>query len=112
MARASALNKIPTAIRQELASRRTDRPGLTLDDHVEWLAEQGYKASRSAIHRYFAVLGDEVFDELEVESMPADWAVRLGCLMVASQQSSSGNKEELLSLAQELSDWVTGTSDE
>ncbi len=107
MARVSVLNKIPAAIRHELIDRKNDRPGLTLDDHAEWLAEQGYKASRSAIHRYFAMLGEDPLDEGDTEALPAEWAVRLGCLMVASKYSTPGDKEGLLSLATELSDWVT-----
>ncbi|WP_236175565.1 hypothetical protein [Pseudomonas pseudonitroreducens] len=106
MPRALVLKKIPSAILTELLERKTDRPGLTLDDHVEWLAEQGYKASRSAVHRHFASLSQQKqIDEQDVATQ-TEWMVRLECLMIAAKYSAPGDKDDLLKTAAELVDWV------
>lgn len=108
MPRASILEKIPSAILGELIARSEDRPGMTITEHTEWLAERGYKVSRSAVHRYLSARRQATADTSAAsdDEPPADWSIRLGCLMVAAGYAVPGDKVDLLRTASELASWI------
>lgn len=108
MPRSSILEKIPSAILGELIARSEDRPGMTITEHAEWLAGQGYKASRSAVHRYLSARRQASADPtaVRVNEPPADWSIRFGCLMVAAGYAAPGDKADLLRIAAELTAWI------
>ncbi|HEJ1440792.1 TPA: helix-turn-helix domain-containing protein [Pseudomonas aeruginosa] len=112
MSRSLSLEKIPSVIRKELIARSEDRPGLTLNDHVDWLSEQGYKVSRSAVHRYLAELKDAsaTIPSEATDQLSTDCSIRLGCLMVAANYSLPGDKVDLLNTATELAAWVKASA--
>ena len=104
--RPSSLERLPEAIRKQLLMRQADRPGLSLNDQVAWLAEEGYKVSRSALYRYLAKekASDAIPDT--TSQATADRSVRLGCLMVAASYALPGDKIDLIKTADEFVEWV------
>jgi hypothetical protein len=50
--RRSRIYELPAAIREELEARLGESGYGSLDEHVEWLAGQGYEISRSSVWRY------------------------------------------------------------
>ena len=106
MGRSLSLDKIPSETRNSFLALCADQPGLTLNDHVDWFSEQGYKVSRSAIHRYITA---HIQPDSEAEScgeLPEQWSIRLQCLTIAASYAQPQNKEELLAAAEELLAWV------
>lgn len=113
MPRASTLYTLPETVRDELLQRRAEFKAWTLVDHIEWLKEAGYRISRSALNRYF-IEQDSAASQAKVLDQEADQEgrahalslMRLRCLEVASRLSESSSKEELLSNARDLLNWV------
>ena len=52
MAPRSALAVLPPEIKQEFERRLTENGFQNYTDLTEWLNEQGFQISRSAVHRY------------------------------------------------------------
>lgn len=98
MGRTLSLEKIPSGVRNSFVDLCADQPGLTLDDHVEWFANQGYKVSRSALHRYTK--------SCQTDETVANQNIRLQCLTLASSFAAPGDKGDLLRIAEELVAWV------
>lgn len=108
MPRPFALDRLPSTIRHQLLARRTETPGLTIDDHTAWVAEQGYKVSRSSVQRYLTAHATTTNAAPELPSKATeDSSVRLGCLMVAASYALPGDKADLLNTAAELVGWVS-----
>ncbi|ELV3009257.1 phage protein Gp27 family protein [Pseudomonas aeruginosa] len=110
MGRTRIINKLPSTVREALISRAADRPGLTLDEHVRWLEEQGYNVSRSALHRF---LGCRNLNPSDGQDQAMGWtpdhqSIRFGCLIAASICVPAGDKSNLMSTAEELLEWVKG----
>lgn len=102
MGRTLSLEKIPSETRNSFLALIADQPGLTLDDHVEWFSEQGYKVSRSAVHRYISAQPEVVTED----QVPLDWSIRLQCLTIASGYANPGDKSDLIQIADDLVSWV------
>lgn len=112
MGRKSTVLKLPQEIRAELACRVAEQPALTIDQHQEWLSKQGYRVSRSALHRHLQA-SQQLANEEERAAQDAGTigaTLRLGCLMVAAGYSAPGDKTDLIRTANELTDWVNATS--
>ena len=113
MARVSSLFALPESIRTDLVKRRSELKYFTLNDHVDWLAEQGYVVSRSALGRYLVEHESSIL-EAEAQRREADIAgrnqaqslIRLTCLEVASRFCDGATKEDLLRTSKELMAWV------
>lgn len=106
MSRPFTLNRLPSSIREELLTRRADKPGLTLDDHAVWLLNLGYQVSRSAIHRFLEAHDAKQHFTPDAAEPTDVKSIRLGCLMVAAGVSTPGDKVDLLNTADELLSWV------
>lgn len=52
MPRAAAVDKLPAEVKAELKARLRAVGYGDLDEHVDWLREQGFPASRSALGRF------------------------------------------------------------
>ncbi len=104
-----ALNRLPSSIREELLARRAETPGLTLDDHFNWLTSQGHQVSRSAIYRFLAAHDAQQAHPDETEELTDTQSIRLGCLMVAAAYAHPGDKIDLIKTADEFVDWVGKT---
>lgn len=108
MPRPFAIDKAPSKIREMLIERASDSPGLSLDYHVFWLAEQGVKTSRSAVHRFLKANRHPVRQSpIQIaDQEQGERSIRLGCLMVAANYALPGDKADLLKTAEDLLSWV------
>ena len=106
MGRTLSLEKIPSETRNSFLALCADRPGLTLDDHVQWFSEQGYKVSRSSVHRYMTTHLVANPDSDSSAEMPVDWSIRLQCLTLAATYMQPHDKDDLIKIADELVTWV------
>ncbi|USR38078.1 DUF3486 family protein [Ectopseudomonas hydrolytica] len=112
MGRPFALNRLPRSIREELLTRRADKPGLTLDDHAAWLTDLGHQVSRSSIYRFLEAHDAKQHVTADAAEPTDAKSIRLGCLMVAAGVSTPGDKVDLLNTAEELLIWVDSQASE
>lgn len=99
MSRKSTIYKVPENLLIELKDRHIKQPILTLDDHKQWLADQGFVIPRTIIWRYL-----KREDNTSIEKASSDTFTKIVCLEIASKFAS--NKSELLALSRELHNWV------
>lgn len=109
MSKTFSLNRLPSSIREELLTRRAEKPGLTLNDHFTWLTSQGHQVSRSAIYRFLAAHDAQQARPDDAEEPTDAQSIRLGCLMVAASYALPGDKIDLIKTADEFVGWVNQT---
>lgn len=100
MGRKLSVQKLSQNILDELQSRYLEKPYLTIDDHHQWLIEQGFSGSRHAVWRYLKTLDDT--DRAEV--LPFNKLAKLICLEVAKKYTN--NENDLLELSKKLLSWI------
>ena len=86
----SAVGQLPEEIRDELNRRLVDNGFADYSGLAAWLAEQGYKVSRSAVHRH----GSEL--EAEFDQAMAD-VRRTRALARACKDDGDGDQGDVLS---------------
>lgn len=102
MGRKSTLNSLPANVSAELLHRYFEQPSLTIDDHHNWLADQGYEHSRSSLHRY--LLGKS--ESPEAQEISEDRMIRMRCLEVASSVYSGSDQAGLIDFSDSLFSYV------
>ena len=112
MSTSRCLRGLPGAIREALVARSQQYPVPTLDDHVAWLASQGYKVWCSSVGRFLqrAAANRAALKEQHVEAVAAGPDIRLGCLMVAATIAVPGDRIDLLNQAERLLEWTLDQS--
>lgn len=81
MAGRSLISYLPETIREALRERIVSAGHSRFEEHEQWLKEQGFEISKSAIHRYSRTMRtDEHGDSGGVGN---DTALRMRCLEVA-----------------------------
>ncbi|MBD3877364.1 DUF3486 family protein [Pseudomonas kunmingensis] len=100
-----AADALPPELKAQLHSRLMTSGFAGYVEHSEWLAGQGWKISKSALHRYGkrnrAAITEEIKQEADAQVIHQE--IRLRCLELASKYSS---RSELLPNAEELLEWV------
>ncbi|MGU0823092.1 hypothetical protein ACSEO6_24815 [Pseudomonas aeruginosa] len=103
MARKSSLDALPKEVKTQLVTQYRQNPAWTFVDHTQWLVEQGYNVSKTAVWRFLTTKGDKVLDEILEDQLDL---VRLRCLEVASKHSEGATPSELIEFAEQLLRWV------
>lgn len=103
MARKSSIDLLPAEVKAQLVTLYQQKPAWTFIDHTQWLVDQGYNVSKTAVWRWLTSKGEK---ELEGLHEDRDDLVRLRCLELASKHSEGATPSELIDLAEQLLSWV------
>ncbi|CAD5107192.1 hypothetical protein PSEWESI4_01463 [Pseudomonas carbonaria] len=103
MGRKFAVEALPPEIQEQLLAQFQQYPAWTILDHTDWLQEQGYEVSKSAVHRYLKMKSEEA---AEAEPLSVAEVTRLRCLEIASKHYNGNDIGDLLELSDQLLDWI------
>ena len=103
MARKSSLDALPAEVKAQLVTQYHQNPAWTFVDHTQWLVDQGYRVSKTAVWRFLTTRGYKVLEETLEDQGDL---VRLRCLEVASKHSEGATPSELIEFAEQLLSWV------
>ncbi|WP_081462147.1 phage protein Gp27 family protein [Alicycliphilus denitrificans] len=107
MPRATTINSLPSEVQDALRQRLLTTGFGHYEEHSEWLREQGFSVSKSAIHRYASTHGTTIKAQQQGGDSPSLLEARLRCLEIASSLQP-GSTSELIRDAGELLKWVYG----
>jgi len=93
MGRTSSIDHLPDDLKEQLVHRLFDSKFSDYEGHEEWTASQGFRVSKSAIHRYAQA----------IERQLADPALRLSCAQVAARYSDG---DSIIENSSRLLVWV------
>lgn len=104
----SKLNTLPRNTLTQLHQRLAEQGHLTVNDHLIWIQEQGHSVSRSGLHRYLMAYRKTILENASERgaAIQSEEALRRQCLDIASKTYKGEDKAALLSLAQDLVDWI------
>ena len=105
MPRATTINSLPTEVQDALRQRLLTTGFGQFEEHSEWLREQGYSVSKSAIHRYASAHATTIKAQQQAGDSPSLVEARLRCLEIASSLKPLSTSE-LVRDAGELLKWV------
>lgn len=106
MPKRDKLSELPPAITRQLYERLIASNFGDYAAHSEWLAEQGYSVSKSAIHRHAQENAAEIRGAVATGEM-AHSEFRMRCLEVVASLGAADN-DDLVRRAESLLVWVTG----
>lgn len=98
----SLISYLPDAVRDELRERIVSAGHSRFEEHEQWLREQGFDISKSAIHRYSRTI--RAADPGNSGGVGNETALRMRCLEVAVQKQP---EVDLVGEATPLLFWVT-----
>lgn len=107
MPRVTTINSLPSEIQDALRQRLLTTGFGQYEEHSEWLREQGFSVSKSAIHRYASTHATTIKAQQQGGDSPSLVEVRLRCLEIASFLQPGG-ASELVRDAEDLLKWVYG----
>ena len=105
MPQTTAINSLPSEVQDALRQRLLATGFGQYEKHSEWLREQGFSVSKSAIHRYASTHGTTIKAQQQSGDSPSLVEARLRCLEIASSLKP-GSASELVRDAGELLKWV------
>ena len=100
-----SLSNLPANVLAELQQRLVASGFSQFETHAEWLSGQGYKASRSAIHRY--AMANSAAMLANANNVPVGLVeAKLRCLEIASSFNTVGTAAAAVDEAKVLLKWV------
>ena len=104
----SKVNTLPKSTLNELHQRVAESAHLTVNDHLEWIQEQGHCVSRSSLHRYLVAYRKTTLENESERSaaIQSEEALRRQCLDIAAKTYRGDDEAALLVIAQDLVDWI------
>ena len=105
MPRNTAINTLPDDLQAQLRDRLFSSGFGQFEEHSEWLRQEGYSISKSAIHRYAKANATAIMAEQQTDSVPSQVEARLRCLEIASSLAPSST-EDLILDAERLLKWA------